>query len=57
MNELRFLFENSIIGFKIGGSTAWRFKCFYPSQGFMSSDEYRVHEGLVRALNLKENRG
>ncbi|WP_347069191.1 hypothetical protein [Flavobacterium sp. WV_118_3] len=53
---LKFLFDNSIIGFKLGSSTEWRFKCFYPSQGFLASSEYRVHEGLVRALNLKENR-
>lgn len=53
---LRFLFENSIIGFKLGASTEWRYKCFYPSQGFVESDEYHVHEGLVKALNLKETR-
>ncbi|HTB52288.1 MAG TPA: hypothetical protein VK718_05885 [Ferruginibacter sp.] len=56
LDNLRFLFDNSIIGFKIGESKEWRFKCFYPSQGFISSSEYRIHEGLVRALNLKENR-
>jgi hypothetical protein len=54
--HLKFLFDNSIIGFKLGDSKEWKFKCFYPSQGFISSTEYRVHEGLVRALNLKENR-
>lgn len=56
IKHLRFLFDNSIIGFKIGASTIWRYKCFYPSQGFVEADEYRVHEGLVRALNLKEPR-
>jgi len=56
IEHLRFLFDNSIIGFKLGQSTEWKFKCFYPAQGFISSAEYRVHEGLVRALNLKENR-
>ncbi|WP_374198843.1 P-loop ATPase, Sll1717 family [Janthinobacterium sp. UMAB-56] len=56
LTHLRFLFDNSVIGFKLGASTEWRFKCFYPSQGFLESDEYRVHEGLVRALNLKEAR-
>lgn len=56
LNHLRFLFDNSIIGFKLGASKEWRFKCFYPSQGFVESDEYRVHEGLVRALNLTEAR-
>jgi hypothetical protein len=54
--HLRFLFENSIIGFKIGASTQWRYRCFAPSQGFIESDEYKIHEGLVRALNLKEPR-
>jgi hypothetical protein len=54
--HLRFLFESSIIGFKLGASTQWRYKCFFPSQGFVESEEYRVHEGLVRALNLKEPR-
>ena len=56
LNYLKFLFDNSIIGFKLGDSKEWKFKCFYPSQGFISSPEYRVHEGLVRSLNLKENR-
>lgn len=56
LGHLRFLFENSIIGFKVGDSKEWRFKCFYPSQGFIASPEYRIHEGLVRSLNLKENR-
>ncbi|MFH0266513.1 P-loop ATPase, Sll1717 family [Vibrio rumoiensis] len=56
IEHLRFLFDNSIIGFKLGDSKEWKFKCFYPSQGFLDSDEYRVHEGLVRALNLRENR-
>jgi hypothetical protein len=56
VNYLKFLFDNSIIGFKLGEAKEWKFKCFYPSQGFINSTEYRVHEGLVRALNLKENR-
>lgn len=56
LSNLRFLFDNSIIGFKLGASKEWRFKCFYPSQGFVESDDYRVHEGLVRALNLTEAR-
>ena len=53
---LRFLFDISVIGFKLGQASEWKFKCFYPSQGFVASDEYRVHEGLVRALNLTETR-
>lgn len=56
ISHLRFLFENSIIGFKLGGSTQWKYKCFYPGQGFLDSDEYKVHDGLVRSLNLRENR-
>jgi hypothetical protein len=56
ISHIRFLFDNSIVGFKLGGSTEWKFKCFYPAQGFLDSTEYRVHEGLVRALNLRENR-
>lgn len=56
IQHLRFLFDNSIIGIKIGASSEWKYKCFYPSQGFVESDEYRVHEGLVRVLNLTEPR-
>jgi len=56
LSNIRFLFDNSIIGFKLGESKEWKFKCFYPAQGFLESSEYRVHEGLVRALNLRENR-
>ena len=56
LDELRFLFDNSIIGFRVGSSTQWRFKCFQPAQGFIESDEYRVHDGLVRSLNLTEAR-
>lgn len=56
LSYVRFLFDNSIVGFKLGESKEWRFKCFYPAQGFLESPEYRVHEGLVRALNLRENR-
>lgn len=54
--HLRFLFDVSIIGFKIGQSNAWKYKCFTPSQGFIDSDEYKVHDGLNRVLNLKEPR-
>ena len=56
LQKLRFLFDNSIIGLKLGQSRQWRYKCFYPSQGFIDSDEYRVHDGLVRVLNLTEPR-
>lgn len=53
---IRFLFDTSLVGFKVGQSTIWRYKCFYPSQGFINSDEYKIHDGLIRALNLKEPR-
>ncbi|MEH3085284.1 MAG: hypothetical protein PGN26_01795 [Xylophilus ampelinus] len=56
LDNLRFLFENSVIGFRLGSSNEWRFKCFYPSQGFVEAEEYRIHHGLVRALNLTEAR-
>jgi hypothetical protein len=56
LDDLRFLFDNSVVGFKIGASTTWRYRCFYPSQGFIESDLYKVHDGLIRALNLKEPR-
>jgi hypothetical protein len=55
-DHLRFLFLNAIIGFKIGASTTWRFKSVYNTQGFVESTEYHVHDGLTRALNLKEPR-
>jgi hypothetical protein len=53
---LRFLFDNSIIGFRVGASNVWKYKCFYPSQGFVQADDYRIHDGLIRTLNLKEPR-
>lgn len=54
--SIRFLFENSILGFKTGNSSIWKYKCVYPSQGFVRMEEYRIHDGLVRCLNLKEPR-
>ncbi|EGR1153827.1 TPA: hypothetical protein ACPVXC_003581 [Vibrio parahaemolyticus] len=54
--NLRFLFDNSVIGFKVGESNIWKYKCFYPSQGFVDSPLYKVHDGLFRALNLREKR-
>jgi len=51
---LRFLYENSIIGFQVGASTIWRFKCTHPGQGYMDSPEFRVHNGLIKRLNLRE---
>ncbi|WP_156771675.1 P-loop ATPase, Sll1717 family [Labrys sp. WJW] len=53
---LKFLFDNSIIGFRVGKSNQWRYKCFFSSQGFVESDLYKVHDGLHRGLNLTESR-
>ena len=54
--QLKFMFDNSIIGFRVGKSNQWRYKCFFPSQGFVESDLYKVHDGLHRGLNLTESR-
>ena len=54
--QLRFLYNNSILGFKIGDQNYWRHKCFYNTQGFSDENEYRVHDGLFKALNLTESR-
>lgn len=51
---LRFLYENSIIGFQVGSSTIWRFKCTHPGQSYTDSPEFRVHNGLIKRLNLRE---
>lgn len=51
---LRFLFDSSIIGFKVGDSQIWRFKCFIPNQGFIDSSQYKVHPGLIRRMGLTE---
>ncbi len=55
-DQLRFLYNNSIIGFKIGGQNYWRYKCIYNSQGFSDEQEYHIHDGLCKALNLAEPR-
>jgi hypothetical protein len=51
---LKFLYENSIIGFQVGASTIWRFKCTHPGQSYTDSPELRVHNGLIKRLNLRE---
>jgi len=51
---LRFLFEVSGIGFRVGQSNIWRFKCFYPTQGFQDAETYKAHPGLIKRLGLKE---
>lgn len=53
---LRFLFDNSIIGFRVGRSNQWRYKCFFPSQGYADADTFKIHDGLHRGLNLTESR-
>ncbi|EYD72278.1 P-loop ATPase, Sll1717 family [Limimaricola hongkongensis] len=53
---LRFLYDNSIIGFRVGASQQWRFRCFFKAQGFIEADVYKVHDGLHRGLNLTESR-
>lgn len=52
---LQFLFDTSIIGFKVGA--IWRFKCTFPAQGFSEANEYKVHYGLTKALSLTEAYG
>ncbi|WP_150350943.1 P-loop ATPase, Sll1717 family [Paracoccus yeei] len=53
---LKFLYDNSIIGFRVGKSNQWKFRCFFNSQGFIESDVYKVHDGIHRGLNLTETR-
>lgn len=53
---LKFMFDNSIIGFRVGKSNQWRYKCFFSSQGFVESELYKVHDGLHRGLSLTESR-
>jgi hypothetical protein len=53
-DTLRFLYENSIIGFKVGASNIWRFRSTTPGQAFVFANEYRVHNGLLKRLNLRE---
>jgi hypothetical protein len=51
---LRFLYDNSIIGFQVGSSSIWRFKCTHPGQSYTDSPTFRVHNGLIKRLNLRE---
>lgn len=50
----RFLFDNSIVGIRVGGSKQWRYKCFYPNQAFADDDSkvIKVHPGLIKRLGL-----
>lgn len=52
---LQFLFDTSIIGFKVGA--IWRFKCTFPAQGFAEASDYKVHFGLTKTLSLTEAYG
>lgn len=51
---VRFLFDNSILGITIGDSKQWRYKCFYPNQGFIEEGSLKVHPGLIKRLGLIE---
>lgn len=51
---VRFLFDNSILGITVGESTQWRYKCFYPNQGFVDTGYLKVHPGLIKRLGLIE---
>ena len=51
---IRFLFDNSILGITIGDSKQWRYKCFYPNQGFIEEGSLKVHPGLIKRLGLIE---
>jgi len=55
-SALRFLYDNSVIGFRLGKSQQWQFKCFNPSRGFVDAEVFKVHDGLHRGLTLKEKR-
>lgn len=55
-SHLKFLYDNSIIGFRVGKSNQWKFRCFFNSQGFIESEVYKVHDGIHRGLNLTETR-
>lgn len=51
---VRFLFDNSILGITVGESKQWRYKCFYPNQGFDDTGYLKVHPGLIKRLGLTE---
>ena len=51
---LRFLFDNSIVGITVGGSTQWRYRCFFPNQAFVDCDALKIHPGLIKRLGLTE---
>lgn len=51
---MTYLFDISVIGFKVGASTIWRFKSTMPSQAFNEAEIYRVNFGLTKSLGLTE---
>lgn len=53
---LLFLFQVSIVGYKLGESGKRCFRCFYASRRFEDTDEYLVHFGLIKQLGLTEGR-
>jgi hypothetical protein len=53
---LVFLFQVSVLGYKLGESGKRCFRCFYPSRRFEDVDEYLVHFGLLKQLGLTEGR-
>lgn len=52
---LRFLFDNSLVGVKVGNQ--WRFKCVYSAQRFEDAEQFQTHPGLKRHLGLKDVTG
>lgn len=53
---VRFLFENSIVGIRVGDSKQWRYRCFYPNQAFSDDDSkvIKIHPGLIKRLGLTQ---
>jgi hypothetical protein len=55
--NLIFLFQISVLGYKLGESGKRCFRCFYPTRRFEDNEEYLVHFGLLKQLGLTEGRG
>ena len=53
---LLFLFQVSIVGYKLGESGKRCFRCFYASRRFEDTDEYLIHFGLIKQLGVTEGR-
>lgn len=54
--RLLFLFQISLVGYKLGESGKRCFRCFYPARRFEDTDEYLVHFGMIKQLGLTEGR-